>query len=99
MKRVMFDPVTGKTKECDIAFATYSNVSVCPCGFTALKETVRLGRKYRVVLDSINTMIFGCGGCGKTHRVPAILAQEHQRPGYYFYLPVGIFNPRSEWTR
>jgi len=58
--------------------ATLIRDSLCACGFPAIKFSIPLGTKYRVVVPVIQDCTFKCGGCGKEFKVKSILVE---RPG------------------
>lgn len=43
-----------------------TKLSICPCGYAVLLESIHLGTEYVVDMDSIRGgFTYGCGGCGK----------------------------------
>ncbi len=97
MRKKLFSGKKGKWEDHEIAVAVYSHKSVCSCGFPLLKESVPLGKRYTVVVDTIGKGTLKCGGCGATSSLPCLHAADGT--GFYSALPVGIFNPQSEWER
>lgn len=97
MRKKLFNPKKNTWVDHEIAIAVYTHKSVCLCGFPALDVNVPLGKRYRVLVTTITNkgMSWKCGGCGTTLLVPALLAEDEM--GLYKALPLGIFNPQSEW--
>ncbi len=62
---------------------TLQRLSICPCGFPLLDESIPLGTEYEIDLgtlagDRFNLM---CGGCGAKHRdVPSVVASQFLQP-------------------
>jgi len=72
-----------------------TRLSVCPCGFPLLKESIPLGTEYFVDPDNLLPMTFICGGCHKEIRVIGIYV--HTRQGSEGgYLPIRAFDLKLE---
>lgn len=59
------------------------HLSVCPCGFPLLKESIAIGTEYEIDLDTLRHEGWNlvCGGCGKAHRdIPTVMASQTIRP-------------------
>lgn len=66
-------------------------LSVCPCGFALLNDSIPLGTEYTV--DSTNTAsaTLICGGCGNHIKVTCVWADCSSDPDGAGYIPVEIF--------
>jgi len=78
-----------------MAFETITKVklkklSICPCGFSVLDDSIPIGTEYTVHTDVTDTFTFICGGCGKKHRIIGILV-EPRGLGKAGFLPKDIF--------
>jgi hypothetical protein len=71
---------------------TNKKLSVCPCGFPLLDESIPLGTEYRVLVDSEQGGKVICGGCGHTIQVTLIYVAKRgsARAGF---MPKEIFEP------
>lgn len=79
------------------AIAKLTKLSICPCGFTLLRDEIPLGTEYTVYPDSVEenrqfTLI--CGGCrGRVNGLGRILARSVLNPDARpMYLPLEIFD-------
>ena len=66
-------------------------LSICPCGFTVLKDEIGLGTVYQIDLSRKENCVLLCGGCGKEHKVRAVFTLARDPRGRSDYLPMALF--------
>ena len=69
-----------------IVRAKFVRLSVCPCGFPALSESIPLGKVYEVYSVPVQVAMI-CGGCKTSLHIPMVAVA---KPGRGL-LPHGIF--------
>jgi len=71
---------------------TLTKLSICPCGFPLLKESVGLGQEYDIEPSQTVLAKMICGGCGA--EIPVKTVYVHSRTGVAGgYLPEEVFSP------
>jgi hypothetical protein len=65
-------------------------LSICPCGHTVLKESIKLGHEYTIDLESIGPGDYYCGGCNTWQAVMLIDASQTNKKEMAF-LPYDLF--------
>lgn len=83
--------------------AKLKRLSICPCGFAVLNDSIKLDTEYEVDFSRSRLgFTYGCGGCGTVHTdvmvIPASSALNPAAP--LSYLPVALFfdSPAGEIT-
>lgn len=69
-------------------------LSICPCGFAVLDDSIKLDTEYDVDFSRSRLgFTYGCGGCGTVHTdVMVIAASSVLNPtALRAYLPVALF--------
>lgn len=66
-------------------------LSVCPCGFSLLKDDIPLGTIYEVDPGLTATGTLTCGGCKKTFSVESFYAFGRGEGNHGGFLPKEIF--------
>lgn len=78
-----------------IVTTTLKRLSICPCGFQALKEEIKLGTEYEIDPERAIPVIFQCGGCGLSQNLIAVyIAARPDCPEGY--LPLKLFEDDPE---
>lgn len=76
-----------------------ARLSICPCGYTVLRDSIKLGTVYRAdPMTRAGGFAYTCGGCGKTQRnVETIHCSQILHPDRPMRpLPYGLFVPEGE---
>lgn len=70
--------------------ATLTKLSICPCGFPALRDGIPLGAEYEVDPECKKPFVWTCGGCKNEFFVEGVYVYNDKggRPGY---LPAELF--------
>jgi hypothetical protein len=68
-------------------------LSICPCGFTVLKDTIPLGKKYVIDESTIRRdgMNYFCGGCNTWIRDIEVVDAEQTGSKTMMPLPYALF--------
>jgi len=69
---------------------TLTNLSICPCGFPLLDETIQIGQEYDIDPNHRITATLTCGGCHQKHTLIAVWV-ESRAGGRAGYLPEEVF--------
>lgn len=69
---------------------TLKKLSVCPCGFPALDESIPLGTAYRIDEEDSTAFTWSCGGCKAVRSIVAVWVYE-RGPKRAGYLPSELF--------
>jgi hypothetical protein len=69
---------------------TLKRLSLCPCGFRALRDEIGLGTEYQIARDKAAPFTFQCGGCGKKQHLVAVYVAE-RADAAAGYLPIKLF--------
>jgi hypothetical protein len=75
-----------------------ARLSICPCGFSVLKDEIQVGTVYMVDLSSIRSgFTYGCGGCKKFQTNVIVIDAAHRTPNdpTIMPLPWGLFEPAA----
>jgi hypothetical protein len=67
-------------------------LSVCPCGFPALDESIPLGTEYNIHPHFKDSFTFICGGCGKQQQLIGVLTDSRTPGGEEGFLPEVLFS-------
>lgn len=70
---------------------TLIRLSVCPCGFPALKTDIPLGTVYHVDFDVNLPMEWCCGGCRQWQDVTGVFVAARTGGGRDGFLPAQLF--------
>ena len=68
---------------------TLINASICPCGFRAVNDDIKLGTPYVVHFDNVGSFTWVCGGCGQEQQIVGVFVEHPTNPGY---LPLALFD-------
>lgn len=74
---------------------TTKRLSICPCGYYALDESIPLGTEYDIIMELQRVGHMVCGGCKDKIPVTMVYVLPRligDRPGY---LPLKIFEPHT----
>lgn len=71
-------------------------LSICPCGFPLLHDSIPLGTEYQVNPDDRTFIDFRCGGCESWSTVDAMMVLSHSHPQRWGYLPADAFEIQPE---
>lgn len=67
-------------------------LSICPCGAPVLKEEIKIGTEYKVVICIPRNCVYTCGSCGYTQITICVLANSVTNPlANMKPLPLGLF--------
>lgn len=71
-----------------------AKLSVCPCGFPLLDESIPLGTEYEIEPTRRIKVTLYCGGCHAGHNLEAVFvnARGNSHGGY---LPAEVFEPNK----
>lgn len=70
--------------------ASLARLSICPCGYPALKTDIDIGTVYEVTPGSEDTFNYTCGRCGHTQVIRAV--EVCRDGGGCGYLPKELFD-------
>ena len=77
----------------NIVTRALARLSICKCGYSVLRDSIPVGREYRLDLDSVRGgFLYQCGQCGAARRVIVVNASDSSRGGMN-PLPFGLFDP------
>jgi len=62
-------------------------LSICPCGFSTLRDDISIGKIYNLETSSLNRALYVCGGCHRGFKVDVIQADNG------LWLPRDLFTP------
>lgn len=70
--------------------ARLKQLSICACGYPALREEIPLGTEYDLKWHATATFSWRCGGCGERQSIIGVWVESRNggKPGY---LPVELF--------
>jgi hypothetical protein len=72
-------------------------LSVCPCGFPALKDGIDIGDEYAIDVDSIRGGTWMCGGCKRCRPIKMVNTSQRLNPrGPLALLPYELFEVPPE---
>jgi hypothetical protein len=71
-------------------------LSVCPCGFPTLAESIELGQLYWIDRTRLLPFIFKCGGCGEVYNLTCVYVAGRDISAPPGYLPLDIFEPPAK---
>jgi len=73
-----------------LTLVTLKRLSICPCGFSTLRDGIAVGSEYEIDLERTSVMGYLCGGCGVVQDVTWVwtAAKGESQGGM---LPKGIF--------
>ena len=68
-------------------------LSICPCGYSVLKDEIPVGTAYTIDLDSFaENFTYRCGGCRRVQGgLKVVMASQSERDGMA-YLPYDLFS-------
>lgn len=71
--------------------ATLTKLSICPCGYQALNDSVKLGTIYDIEPSKRKSFVFICGSCKAQRTIVGVYANSRNggRPGF---LPEDLFS-------
>lgn len=74
--------------------AKLAKLSVCPCGFPLLNESIHLGQEYEIEPKRTGPMTLICGGCKTVIQLTCVFVHSRETPfrlGAGGFLPLEVF--------
>jgi hypothetical protein len=72
---------------------TLKKLSICPCGFPLLKDSIGLGAEYEIEEHNRMSCHFQCGGCHSLIKSVECVFVEARKDSKGGFLPLYVFEP------
>jgi len=77
-------------QEAKVTLARYAKRDLCNCGYGVLKDSVEIGKLFKVEIESKQDAILVCGGCGTKIAITVVRALQEESSEPFGYLPLEI---------